>query len=636
MNDNYVLPAVEDIKDLSKEQLLSDDVMLALIEEKDNILKRRYLNAIEERAKVLKITSMFKNTLKDFQDEQLRIQKANAQEELYNVDNYGTFRCGQWSISENDGITTWGIMGLITACPHVVLPVKRFTNLETNEEMVTLIYKRRGDEWRNITVKRSIIANAGKIVDALSSKGIAVTTENAKNLVKFLSDFENLNFERIPIQKSTSKMGWKNGSFIPFSDEGILFDGEAKFLSCYEALQPEGSFDDWVQHIKKIRSEGKFENMIYLVASFASVLIEPLDALPFILDIYGPSGRGKTVALMMACSVWANPKEGEFINGANSTMTALELKLNFLNHLPMFTDDMAQLKLYRQEDYSDFIYRVCSGRGKSRGNTSLSIDALTTWANITLTNAERPLTSDGMKGGAVNRIIDVQIGDEPMFADGNYEATFFKQNYGHAGRKFVEIIQSVGKDKLKELCQSFRKKIMTECELRDDQKEEKQVLPMAILLTADALIDEYIFQDGCTLDFERCFTAMKSCKEVSENERAWEYLIETIAMNSSKFLGGPSEPPANSPIWGKFEEDGARVFIIKKVLDEELAKGGFDSNFMIQWACKVGKAVPAKDGRPTKTKKLEMIPTRCAEIILEDTNAFIKVDPEEEEDLPFK
>ena len=93
----------------------------------------------------------------------------------------------------------------------------------------------------------------------------------------------------------------------------------AKAVSFYEALQPEGSFDDWVQHIKKIRSEGKFENMIYLVASFASVLIEPLDALPFILDIYGPSGRGKTVALMMACSVWANPDESQYIGDFKTT-----------------------------------------------------------------------------------------------------------------------------------------------------------------------------------------------------------------------------------------------------------------------------------------------------------------------------
>ena len=51
------------------------------------------------------------------------------------------------------------------------------------------------------------MATASKIT-ALSKRGIAVTSENAKLLVRFLSDVENLNDNEIQVQYSTSKLGW--------------------------------------------------------------------------------------------------------------------------------------------------------------------------------------------------------------------------------------------------------------------------------------------------------------------------------------------------------------------------------------------------------------------------------------------
>ena len=71
---------------------------------------------------------------------------------------------------------------------------------------------------------KDLISSASKIV-SLSKLGVSVTSENARLLVKYLSDVENLNDDDIPVQMSSSKLGWIGGGFIPY-DTDIVFDGD--------------------------------------------------------------------------------------------------------------------------------------------------------------------------------------------------------------------------------------------------------------------------------------------------------------------------------------------------------------------------------------------------------------------------
>ena len=49
---------------------------------------------------------------------------------------------------------------------------------------------------------KTMVTSANKIV-SLSGRGIAVTSENAKYLVRYLADVENANEEHIAVQYST-------------------------------------------------------------------------------------------------------------------------------------------------------------------------------------------------------------------------------------------------------------------------------------------------------------------------------------------------------------------------------------------------------------------------------------------------
>ena len=79
-----------------------------------------------------------------------------------------------------------------------------------------------------------------------------------------------------------------------------------------------------------------------LAASFSSVLVYPLGGLPYFVDLWGESEGGKSVATMVAASIWANPDESAYIKDYKGTEVGLEAICDLLNNLPLILDDSSK------------------------------------------------------------------------------------------------------------------------------------------------------------------------------------------------------------------------------------------------------------------------------------------------------
>ena len=102
--------------------------------------------------------------------------------------------CGKYIC--NDDICFEGKNGEAEeVCNHPIMPVERLVNIDDNTEKLKIKY-RKGFVWREIIVDKEVLASSPKIV-SLAKYGIAVNSENAKNLVKYMTDIENLNFDVI-------------------------------------------------------------------------------------------------------------------------------------------------------------------------------------------------------------------------------------------------------------------------------------------------------------------------------------------------------------------------------------------------------------------------------------------------------
>lgn len=612
--------------ELTRESILSDEVLTELFDQEDEIYKARLLLSLEDRASELGVKGKFTKLVNAFKrvERVTRQQKKQHQNTL--VDNwtnftgeYDSMRCGSWIASDN-GIFTFNkdYSNEVIVCYHPILPVERLRNLETGEEQLKIAFKR-NHTWREIIVPKDLVSSSNKIV-ALSKLGVAVTSENAKLLVKYLSDVENLNDDHIPVQKSTSKLGWIANGFMPYDDE-IVFDGDTRFKQLFDSIKESGNRDAWYKHVKELRKSGRMEIKFLLAAAFASALVKPLGGLPFFVDLWGETEGGKTVSLMVATSVWANPDESRYIGDFKTTDVALEARADMLNNLPVVLDDTSKTSARIRDNFEGIVYDLCSGKGKSRSNKELGMNRENRWANCILTNGERPLTSYVNQGGAINRILEVECG-EKVYKNPQRTADTMKKNYGFAGKEFVELIKRMGVDAVRDI----QREILDE--LQDDEKMQKQSLSLSIVLTADRIATDFLFKDRQYISLEDAKEVLVDRNELSDNERCYRYLMDKVAMNGQRF-----DITSTVEKWGTVEKGYAIFF--NQAFDELCRAGGFSKKSFLSWADRKG-LIQTERGRLNKTKKIDGNVYRCVFLKMEEepaTEGFMDV---ENAELPFK
>ena len=627
-----------DLTKLNEKTILSDEVFEEIFSQEDEIYKARLLLSAQEVAERFRVKGKFDQMVKAYNRVDRETRQRKKQQQAAGINNYTDFEgpyenmyCGSWIAGET-GIYAQNMATVEQiACYHPILPIERLKNLETGEEQIKLAFKR-NRRWEEIIIPKTMITSASKIV-ALSSRGVAVTSENAKLLVRYLSDVENRNTSQIAVQYSSSKLGWIKKEFLPYDTE-ITFDGDSRFRQLFENIGEHGNRDKWYEHVKNLRKSGRMETKLMLAASFASVLIHQIGALPFFVDLWGETEGGKTVTLMLAASVWANPAESAYIGDFKTTDVALEAKANMLNHLPMILDDTSKKNRRIEENFEGVVYDLCSGKGKTRSNRDIGINTESHWNNCILTNGERPLTSYVNQGGAINRILEIECG-EKVYEDPQQTADTLKQNYGFAGKDFVEVIKAMGADAVREIQKDFQQQLF------DDEKMQKQSISLSIILTADKIATDALFKDGQYISIDEAKKVLIDRNELSDNERCYRYIMDKVAMNGMRF-----DADTNCEKWGVIRDyvdkdafKGKYAVFYPQSLDELCKIGGFSKKAFLSWANKKS-LLSHSAGKNTKPTKINGTVCKCVWLKIEevsevetDENGFIQVD--EQMELPF-
>ena len=508
-----------------------------------------------------------------------------------------------------------------TICRHPIMPVERLVNIDSGEERLKLAYKK-GRVWRSIIVEKSVIASSSSILQ-LAANGIMVNSENAKALSTYILEMEQLNYELIPEQKSVGRLGWVGEhGFSPFVDD-LVFDGETNFKHIFNAVKPEGSRNAWLYAMQDLRKE-KSPGRLFLAASFASAILEPCGLLPFFLHAWGGTEVGKTVGLMIAASVWACPKMGEFCTTFNSTLVGQEMTASFLNSLPMCIDELQIQSSSGIRDFDRIIYQLTEGVGRTRGAKTGGLQKMNTWKNCIITNGEHPISNANSGGGAVNRVIEFEC-DEKVYSDLVGICAVIQSNYGFAGREFVEYLQTDGAfDRVNALQKEYYR------ELLKSDSTDKQAASASAILAADHIATELIFKDGNNLTVADLEKIMAKKKEVNVNNRALEFIYELVERNPNRFKANEFGD-YQGEVWGKSEE--TCIYIIKSVFDREMGNGGVNSTAFLAWA-KRNDIINTDNGKRTKKARITGSATNCV-CIKKNFSEFETAQFEEMDMLPL-
>ena len=499
-------------------------------------------------------------------------------------------------ICTNSGVSVLDRYGFeVMVCPHPILPIRRLINVDTGEERLEIAF-RKGFVWRTVIKEKTVLASSQKIID-LAANGVIVTSDNAKALSSYLFDLENKNYDKLPEKKSVGRLGWIRGQedqkhgFSPYIDD-LEFDGETNFRHIFSAVGSHGDRQQWIDAMKSVRKEHG-TGRLFLAASFASVILEPCGLLPFFLHAWGGTEVGKTVGLMVAASVWACPKLGDYITTFNSTGVGQEMTASFLNSLPMCIDELQIQSAAGVKDFDRTIYQLTEGVGRTRGAKTGGLQRTNTWKCCFITSGEHPISNANSGGGAVNRVIEFETA-EKIYSDLVGLCAIINENYGFAGREFVEYLQQEGsEDRVNNIQkESYRELLQTD-------STDMLAASASAIIAADRIATELFFQDGNELTVEDLTAIMTKKDDVNQNMRALDYILELVARNPMHFQ--PDEYGVyKAEVWGK--EDNKCVYIYPKLFNDIMRNAGFNADSFLSWAKRRGILQTGSDRNRAKKK----------------------------------
>lgn len=555
------------ISALKPTEAFPDEIFYEIFEIEDNIERTQYIESLRNTARQLKRVTEFNNLYKSFVLDYAQRQKQTGNKTKF-TDQPLELVCGEWTANDF-GVRTIrydknAMPVPYQACSHPILPVEILKNVDTAEERITLAYFKSA-AWQTITVDRSVCANTNKIVDALSQFGIEVTSDNAKNMVRYISDCVGLNPLTLNPKKSINRLGWVGNSFTPYADD-IRYEGDMDYEAIFRNVKEAGSFETWLNLCADLRKNIPLRMM--MAASFASVLLEPLKVLPFVLHVWGTTGTCKTVALMVSMSIWGNPKMGGLVKTMNMTRNAIMRNAAFLCSIPFAGDELQTIKDKWQGNFDQLIYQITEGVDRGRARAYGGVEETRTWKNSFLFTGEEPVTKANSGGGSKNRVIEIAI-DGPLVEDGHYVSSIVQENYGFAGRKLVEYIQEAEEGALTE---RYRQLFEQLCHL---DTTDKQAMAMACILLADELAAELFFPKEQPLGIRQVSQYLQSTLEVDVAERAYQSVLNWAAKNPVRFEDPKADnSPNKGEVWGKI--DGEILILNRDVLLGYLEQNGFD------------------------------------------------------------
>lgn len=534
---------------------------------------------------------------------------------------------GEFGISRIDEKTDQ----LVCVCRTPIILTKRLKRTDTGEEKIEVAWKRDG-EWHDAIFPRSMIFQSRSIT-ALADKGCTVTSENAKQVVRFLGALEQENIDALGLQESTSTFGWQSRHrFLPGHAPDMVLDIEPSMTRWATAYLKNGTLDAWRETMTQHRNRYRFR--FILASSFAAPLLAIIKQRIFFVYNWGGSRGGKTAALKAALSAWGDPER--LMANFNATQVALERMAGFYCDLPLGIDER-QLAGNKQEGLEKIVYMLANGTGRSRGSKDGGLQELRTWRSVILATGEEPIGKANSQTGVSTRVLEVvgaPFEDEASASDMHQQAAL---NCGWAGPEFIQYILDYGDqaiiDEYAEVLARIRDLMGTH--------NGSHTAAVATVVLADQMLSRCIFgEDAETARMEVqhmavCITADLAEQEQPDvNEQAAQYISDWISTNNNYFTD-------TSTIGQRYGciEDGT-AFILPTILREALEKGGFSYRKTMNWLAEKQIVQIDPRGKYQIVKKFGGRPVRMIAADLEllqnppDDEGFTEV-LTDKDDIPF-
>lgn len=420
-------------------------------------------------------------------------------------------------------------------------------------------------------------------------------------------------------------------NFAPYDGIAVVSEENERVIRAI-GQSKQGSLDEWLKIVRPLLD--KMPTRLAVAASLAAPLIQLVGALPFAYLLWGSTGHGKTVAMMVAASVWGNPEVGGgYVQTMGSTKNATISLACFLHSLPYFGDEAKTIEEQPWfKGWDPFIYEITEGTERGRLDTDMKQRETGRHKTCFIFTGENPMTSSNSGGGTANRLIEAECKnlfdinpEKDQQAVAKDVARAVRNCYGFLGPAYIAKVEELYARDSDEQGKNVLVKTYddTVASLRKTGTTDKQAAAMGLLMCADDILRVYFYNsDYPGLQPKDVAPFLKSKNEVSPDVRAYYYLVNHINENLDKFEYDDDKKnhhyPSNKS-WGKIEKNVASINT--DVCEDELSEKGFNLNRSMKetWASR-GWLERASGKRYVHSGSMNGKPFSCYKIVLPQAN----------------
>ncbi|EGV2163739.1 DUF927 domain-containing protein [Salmonella enterica] len=275
--------------------------------------------------------------------------------------------------------------------------------------------------------------------------------------------------QRLPQAVYGSAPGWQRHDGKPFyvSQAGKTYltnDVRYEFVTPIEQrfrTPPSGTLDEYRDKVINLirNNEGMvFQVLIELASILFPIRNGSTRAEGITFNVYGPSTKGKSLAMRVGASVWG--EHNQLTESANATYTALVNSAVKSSGGAMRIDDLSAMNNVRGSDYENLIYSIGNGKGKLRSAVDGKNIAADEFSVICLMTAEKTISEEvwqkesyRFKAGAEARLIEQPFIPVDKFGEAANIETYagmvsngINQYYGSLGVAWLNALHAKGWD----------------------------------------------------------------------------------------------------------------------------------------------------------------------------------------------
>lgn len=424
--------------------------------------------------------------------------------------------------------------------------------------------------WQRRVIPRDMLVNATEAIK-LAKFSVDITTDMARPFTNCMASMlrESSKRRAIPSIPSSRKLAIMKDKeiILPFRSKEFVFERESEFPGLLAAITPneaDAGYNE-TEYLDAYRAMRK-KNLPGFNLMTAAILSSPVvcmtNANGFVFNMYGPTGCGKSFLLSIGTTLFGDyhhENGSGYVKTPLMTNTAAETMCDTLHCYPLIIDDYNLLTEQKDRDkFNKNIMLFSNGLGKERATKTLALVKPGFWKLATFIAAEQSIREQARQGGVSNRLYEITLDEQCPMSKEDIDKIMepFNRTHAFAGIKFIEILNKMGVDAIREMVTGYAKKITEKMKEKGLDKTNKQIDIAAILLATDEIAKNELFHDDVQLSIDEVIKWMADNDDVKQEARFYNTIIDKIYANPGKFEGLASDSDdMRGGYWGIYESE---------------------------------------------------------------------------------